>query len=73
MADGFTHESIDITVDHSIAGGYVERVLEQAARFWSIHGQADTELALKVLMTSFGMSARTNTGLKRGRKLIQKS
>jgi putative transposase len=33
VADDFTHESIDITVDHGISGGYVVRVLEQAARF----------------------------------------
>lgn len=33
VADDFTHESIDIMVDHGISGGYVVRVLEQAARF----------------------------------------
>lgn len=33
VADDFTHESIDIAVDHGISGGYVVRVLEQAARF----------------------------------------
>lgn len=33
VADDFTHESIDITVDHGISGSYVVRVLEQAARF----------------------------------------
>lgn len=33
VADDFTHESVDITVDHGISGGYVVRVLEQAARF----------------------------------------
>ena len=33
MADDFTHESVGITVDHGIFGGYVVRVLEQAARF----------------------------------------
>lgn len=33
VADDFTHESVDITVDHGISGGYVVRILEQAARF----------------------------------------
>ena len=33
VADDFTHESVDITVDHGISGGHVVRVLEQAARF----------------------------------------
>ena len=33
VADDYTHESVDITVDHGISGGYVVRVLEQAARF----------------------------------------
>lgn len=33
VADDFTHESVDITVDHGISGDYVVRVLEQAARF----------------------------------------
>ena len=29
----FTHECVDITVDHGISGAYVVRVLDQAARF----------------------------------------
>ncbi|MCP5235741.1 MAG: IS3 family transposase [Zoogloeaceae bacterium] len=33
VADGFSHECVDITVDHSISGQYVTRVLDQAARF----------------------------------------
>lgn len=33
VADDFTHECIDITVDHGISGAYVVRVLDQAARF----------------------------------------
>jgi putative transposase len=33
VADDFTHESVDITVDHGISGAYVVRVLDQAARF----------------------------------------
>lgn len=33
VADDFTHESVDITVDPGISGGYVVRVLEQAALF----------------------------------------
>lgn len=33
IADDFSHESIDIAVDHGIGGGYVTRILEQAARF----------------------------------------
>ena len=33
VADDFTHESVNITVDHGISGAYVVRVLDQAARF----------------------------------------
>jgi putative transposase len=33
ITDDFTHESVDIAVDHGISGHYVTRVLEQAARF----------------------------------------
>src|SRR3546814_12785937 len=33
VADDFTHESIDITVDHGISGAYAVRVLDRAARF----------------------------------------
>ena len=33
VADDFTHECVDITVDHGISGAYVVRVLDQAARF----------------------------------------
>lgn len=33
VADDYTYESVDITVDHGLPGGYVVRVLEQAARF----------------------------------------
>ena len=33
VADDFTHECVDITVDHGISGVYVVRVLDQAARF----------------------------------------
>lgn len=33
IADDFSHESIDIAVDHGISGAYVIRVLDQAARF----------------------------------------
>src|SRR5690606_216018 len=33
VADDFTHESVDITVDHGISGAYVVRVLDQAAQF----------------------------------------
>src|SRR3546814_15133385 len=32
VADDFTHESIDITVDHGISGAYAVRVLDRAAR-----------------------------------------
>lgn len=35
VADDFTHECVDITVDHGISGTYVVRVLDQAARFRS--------------------------------------
>lgn len=28
VADDFTHESVDITVDHGISGAYVIRVLD---------------------------------------------
>jgi putative transposase len=33
IADDFSHESIDIAVDHGISGAYVIRVLDQAACF----------------------------------------
>lgn len=33
VTDDFTHEPVDITVDHGISGAYVIRVLDQAARF----------------------------------------
>ncbi|EKT4100070.1 IS3 family transposase [Stenotrophomonas maltophilia] len=33
VADDFTHECVDITVDHGISGAYLVRVLDQAARF----------------------------------------
>jgi len=33
VADDFTHECVDITVDHGIGGAYVVRVLDQAAYF----------------------------------------
>jgi len=33
VADDFTHECVDITVDHGISGAYVVSVLDQAARF----------------------------------------
>jgi putative transposase len=33
VADDFSRESIDITVDHGISGSYVVRVLEQPALF----------------------------------------
>ncbi|MGJ4801932.1 IS3 family transposase [Luteimonas sp. SDU82] len=33
VADDFTHECVDITVDHGISGAYVVRVLDQAACF----------------------------------------
>ncbi|HET6397298.1 MAG TPA: IS3 family transposase [Pseudoxanthomonas sp.] len=33
VADDFTHECVDITVDHGIGGAYVVRVLDQAACF----------------------------------------
>src|SRR3546814_10231947 len=33
VADDFTHESIDITVDHGISSAYAVRVLDRAARF----------------------------------------
>lgn len=33
ITDDFSHECVDIAVDHGISGEYVTRVLEQAARF----------------------------------------
>ena len=33
VADDFTHESVDIAVDHGIGGAYVVRLLDQAACF----------------------------------------
>ncbi len=33
IADDFTHETVDIVVDHGISGAYVARVLDQAACF----------------------------------------
>ena len=33
ISDDFSHECVDIAVDHGIGGEYVTRVLEQAARF----------------------------------------
>ena len=33
IADDFTHECVDIAVDHGISGAYVVRVLDQIARF----------------------------------------
>jgi len=33
VADDYSHECVDIAVDHSISGQYVTRVLEQVARF----------------------------------------
>ncbi|SHE31451.1 putative transposase [Thermomonas hydrothermalis] len=33
VADDFTHECVNITVDHGISGAYVVRALDQAARF----------------------------------------
>ena len=33
VADDFTHECVDIVVDHGISGAYVVRVLDQVARF----------------------------------------
>jgi putative transposase len=33
IADDFTHECVDIVVDHGISGAYVVRVLDQIARF----------------------------------------
>lgn len=33
VADDFTHECVDITVDHGMGGAYVVRVLDQAACF----------------------------------------
>ena len=33
VADDFTHEAVDIAVDHGISGAYVVRVLDHAARF----------------------------------------
>lgn len=33
ISDDFSHECVDIAVDHGIGGQYVVRVLEQAARF----------------------------------------
>ncbi|MEA0663651.1 IS3-like element ISXca1 family transposase, partial [Xanthomonas campestris pv. campestris] len=33
VADDFTHECVDIAVDHGISGAYVVRVLEQIACF----------------------------------------
>ena len=33
VADDFTHECVDITVDHGIGGAYVTRALDQAACF----------------------------------------
>ena len=33
ITDDFSHECVDIAVDHGIGGEYVTRVLEQAARF----------------------------------------
>jgi len=33
VADDFTHECVDIVVDHGISGQYVARMLEQAATF----------------------------------------
>jgi putative transposase len=33
IADDFSHESIDIAVDHGISGAYVTRLLDQAACF----------------------------------------
>ena len=33
ITDDFSHESVDIAVDHGISGEYVTRVLERAARF----------------------------------------
>jgi len=33
VADDFTHESVDIAVDHGISGAYVVRLLDQAACF----------------------------------------
>ncbi len=33
IADDFTHECVDIVVDHGISGAYVVRVLDQVARF----------------------------------------
>ncbi|HFD4192214.1 IS3 family transposase [Pseudoxanthomonas mexicana] len=33
VADDFTHECVDITVDHGMGGAYVTRVLDQAACF----------------------------------------
>ena len=33
VADDFTHESVEIAVDHGMSGRYVTRMLDQAARF----------------------------------------
>ena len=33
IADDFSHESVDLVVDHGISGAYVARVLDQAANF----------------------------------------
>ena len=33
LTDDFSHECVDIAVDHGIGGEYVTRILEQAARF----------------------------------------
>lgn len=43
VADDFTHECVDIAVDHGISGAYVVRLLDQAACFRGYPGAVRTD------------------------------
>jgi putative transposase len=43
ITDDFSHECVDIAVDHGIGGEYVTRVLDQAARFRGYPGAVRTD------------------------------
>ena len=52
IADDFTHEAVDIVVDHGISGAYVARVLDQAACFRGYPQSIRTDNVLTVESSS---------------------
>lgn len=59
ISDDFSHECVDIAVDHGIGGEYVTRVLEQAARFRGYPKAVRTDQGPEFTSRAFRAQARS--------------